>query len=462
MEIHEESKLWMRAEQLFGRSKDQWSTIDEIIYGFPDYFNNPIEQMESMRLKAIKESLWHHYNNSRFYHQLCKEYEFTPDQVNGLDDLIHVPMVPDTFFKEYPKEEPRAIYDWLTKISTVDIGEYTYKGNDLQGFLRWSEQRLQGLVNHSSGTTGQYSFMFRDKITFQRFYYAAVKTLLGIPDTLEDDPHYVYPGSPNTFLTIGKWLGEGAKVFSEDHRHFLTDREISLTIARLMSTGHAKNFREKLILGALKKAMRKGEEKLLKLLQELDKKEEQSIIISPPFQLFSLMLKMREEGISLDLGRSHSVVFTGGGWKIFEHRKVPLSEFAEMVKETLGIPPEYYVDVYGMSEMNGLGISCQGGYKHLHPWIHPLVMSDNEGILGYGEWGRFAFLDPVANSYPGYIITGDRVKLLKRCPVCEKQGLVLEADITRMAGSEGKGCANLMRGLMAEEFQKAERKMKGN
>jgi hypothetical protein len=53
------------------------------------------------------------------------------------------------------------------------------------------------------------------------------------------------------------------------------------------------------------------------------------------------------------------------------------------------------------------------------------------------------------------------VKLLKRCPVCEQKGPVLEAEITRMAGSEGKGCANLMRGLMAEEFQKAEQKMKG-
>ena len=46
--------------------------------------------------------------------------------------------------------------------------------------------------------------------------------------------------------------------------------------------------------------------------------------------------------------------------------------------------------------------------------------------------------------------------------MCENEGVVLEADITRMAGSEGKGCANLMRGLMAEEFNKVERKRKGS
>jgi len=50
------------------------------------------------------------------------------------------------------------------------------------------------------------------------------------------------------------------------------------------------------------------------------------------------------------------------------------------------------------------------------------------------------------------------VKLLEKCPICDKPGPVLESDITRMAGAEAKGCANLMRGLMAEEFKKVEQK----
>ena len=361
MEIANDSVLWRRADELFGRPREQWTTVDEMIYELPDYFNNDVEKMEEMRFKAIKESLNHHYGKSQFYNQLCKEYDFTPDDVKEMKDLEKIPMLPDTFFKEYPAENPKAVFDWLARISTVELGTYDHHGKDLQGFLRWAEVRLEGLVNHSSGTTGHYSFMFRDKITFQRFYFAAVKTLLGIPNSLDDDPHYVYPGSPNTFLTIGKWLGEGAKVVSESKRHFLTDREISMSIARLMSTGHAKSLKEKFILKALKKAMIKGEEKMINLLDELDKKGEQSVIITPPFQLYSIMLKMKERGIKLNLGESNSVVVTGGGWKIFENRKVPLSEFASMVEDTLGVPSKYYVDVYGMSEMNGLGVSCEGG-----------------------------------------------------------------------------------------------------
>jgi phenylacetate-coenzyme A ligase PaaK-like adenylate-forming protein len=458
METANGGLLFKRRDELFSRPRDQWTTVDEMIYGMNDYFSYDPKEVYQNRFKANKEALVFHYNKSQFYHQLCKEYEFLPEDVKTEQDFDKVPMLPDTFFKEYPAEKPREVFDWLTKISTVELGDYDYHGKDLQGFLRWAEQRLQGLVNHSSGTTGHYSFMFRDKTTFQRFYYAAVTTLLKIPRRIHGDPHYVYPGSPNTFLTIGKWLGEGARVFSESKRHFLTDREISMSIARLLSTGQAKGFKEKLILRALKKAMLTGEEKMITLLQELDKKGEQSILITPPYQLYSIMLKMKERGINLDLGKSDSVVFTGGGWKIFEHRKVPLSEFAGMVEQTLGVPKEYYVDIYGMSEMNGLGVSCEGGYKHLTPWIYPMVLDDNQGPLGYEEWGRFAFLDPVANSYPGFIITGDRVKLHEECPTCGRPGPVLSSDISRMAGSEAKGCANLMRGLMAEEFRKAEKK----
>jgi len=452
--------LSKRANEMFGMPQEQWMTIDEIIYGSSSYFNYHFNEMEERRFKAIKESLNHHYSKSHFYNQLCKEYEFVPDDVKNTKDLEKIPMLPDTFFKEYPAEHPKEIFEWLTKISTVELGDYDYNGKDLMGFLRWAEGKLEGLVNHSSGTTGHYSFMFRDKVTFHRFYYALVNTLVDLCPP-RGDPHFVFPGSPNTFLTIGKWIGEISKVFSEPKRHFLTEREISMSIARLMSTGHAKGFKEKLILKALKKAMIKGEEKMLTLLENLDKTGEQLYIISPPYQLYSIMLKMEERGMKLNLGESDSFLITGGGWKIFESRKVSEQEFASMVEDTLGISPERYTDLYGMSEMNGGAVSCEGRYKHLLPWIHPMVLDDNQGHLGYDEWGRFAFLDPVANSYPGYIITGDRVKLLEKCPICDKPGPVLESDITRMAGAEAKGCANLMRGLMAEEFRKVEWK-KGN
>jgi hypothetical protein len=63
----------------------------------------------------------------------------------------------------------------------------------------------------------------------------------------------------------------------------------------------------------------------------------------------------------------------------------------------------------------------------------------------------FAFIDPLPDSYPGFIITGDRVKILERCPKCQREGPVLDVEVTRMPGSEGRGCAAVMAELMQQD-----------
>jgi hypothetical protein len=96
--------------------------------------------------------------------------------------------------------------------------------------------------------------------------------------------------------------------------------------------------------------------------------------------------------------------------------------------------------------------SCEGHYYHIPPaLLHPFVLDENLDPVGFGEYGRFAFLDSLAHSYPGYIITGDKVKLLESCPSCEKTGPVICPPVTRVEGVEDKGCANVMRKLLTEE-----------
>ena len=106
-----ESNVWKRANTLFGRPKNQWKTIDHMIYDNQDYFSISADDAKEKRFLAIKESLRHHYDNNKFYHELCKEYEFSPEKLKEEKDLKQVPMVPDTFFKEYPKENPRDIFE---------------------------------------------------------------------------------------------------------------------------------------------------------------------------------------------------------------------------------------------------------------------------------------------------------------------------------------------------------------
>jgi hypothetical protein len=78
------------------------------------------------------------------------------------------------------------------------------------------------------------------------------------------------------------------------------------------------------------------------------------------------------------------------------------------------------------------------------------VLDEELQPVGYNRFGRFAFIDPLAEMYPGFIVTGDRVKLLEHCPVCGRKGPVLDVEVTRVPGVEGRGCAAVMAELMKQ------------
>jgi long-chain-fatty-acid---luciferin-component ligase len=447
-----EGKLWQNTIELFYRPSEKWTAVDQLIYGLEDYFDYSPEEIQSFQVDAVKESFQHHFHNNLFYNHYCKENNITPEDIIEKNDFSRIPMVPDRFFKDYPTDKPQDVYEWLYRVSSVDIGDFSFSGSSLQDFLRWAEERLNGIVTHSSGTTGHFSIMFRDRLTYQRMFYAAVKTLLFSIVHPNEDAHFVYPGPVRTYLTMGHWISEGTQVFDDSHRHFLTERELTMDIVKLMA-GQVSGVRDKMKLALLRKVMQKGQYNLIKLLQKLDNKSKQVMMITFPFQLYDLMKIMREKNITLSLGDQDSVIITGGGWKIYEGKKVSPGAFAEMIEETLGVPADHYKDIYGMSEMNALGMDCDHRYKHLHPWLYPMVLDNDNQPLPFGSEGRFAFLDPASNSYPGFIITGDKVKLFDRCPACNKPGMVLDSNISRMMGAEAKGCGNLMRGLIAHELK---------
>jgi hypothetical protein len=119
-----------------------------------------------------------------------------------------------------------------------------------------------------------------------------------------------------------------------------------------------------------------------------------------------------------------------------------------------GIPETHCSDVYAMVEGNAMMMQCpEGHYLHVpYTYYKPLVLDDSLMPIGYGEWGRFAFLDASTQSYPGFIISGDRVRMLEHCPVCDRPGPVLEPEIERAKGEEVRGCAEELRRVLAEDL----------
>ena len=288
----------------------------------------------------------------------------------------------------------------------------------------------------------------------KRIIYTLLRLILFHVTELEDNAHFVYPGSTKTFLAGGHAIGKASELFDDKHKHFSSDRALSLEIIKLMSTGQAEGIKQKLELKLIQKALSKGQNKIINLLQELEKKNEQVAMVTFPILIWEIMNIMEKQGITIDLSDTNSFCVTGGGWKIHSHKKVSEDEFAKRIEKNFGIPKENYRDLYGMSEMNAGALSCEKRYKHLNEWIYPMVLDDDMEPVGFGETGRFAFLDPAGYGYPGFIMTGDRVTLLDKCPKCGKTGVVIKSEVTRMKGAEGRGCGNLMRNLVAEELTK--------
>ena len=97
-----------------------------------------------------------------------------------------------------------------------------------------------------------------------------------------------------------------------------------------------------------------------------------------------------------------------------------------------------------MTEINMLMLRCQFGRFHIPPLIEPVIF-DTELAPREGTdiSGAFGFLDPMAVSYPGFIITGDYVHLVDGECRCGLSGPAV-TRIERISGTEVKGCGGVM------------------
>ncbi|MBA7646834.1 hypothetical protein ES703_54600 [subsurface metagenome] len=120
-----------------------------------------------------------------------------------------------------------------------------------------------------------------------------------------------------------------------------------------------------------------------------------------------------------------------------------------MLSENFGIPPKMILEGYSMTEINMLMLRCDHGRFHIPPNIEPVIYDEELNPLeGSDLKGAFGFLDPLAISYPGFIISGDYVGMLDGECDCGLCGPAL-TDIGRAHGQEIKGCGGIMGSIRA-------------
>ena len=74
------------------------------------------------------------------------------------------------------------------------------------------------------------------------------------------------------------------------------------------------------------------------------------------------------------------------------------------------------------------------------------TLDENGTVLPNGKKGRLAILDPLGNSYPSFILTGDDAIIEERCE-CGRSGQII-SDISRTKASDNKGCGGAMTKLI--------------
>jgi len=431
--------------------KKSWTPIDKALFTQKIYFK-AYQKTLDLTYNAIKYSFSYHFKNNSLYRRLCEVNKVTPDTIKSKEDFNKIPLLPDSFFKDYP--EGKGFLNWLDNVYTGSTPMPKFRTDSPDHDNVIEEFNKKGVsIMFTSGTSGRFSFIPRDNGSWDRLRYNAMRSVVELMDYNPNDTVILLIPNPRlTNLTIASLFGIAYDLYKPENIHVaLEDMKITTQYLR-MQRAEAVGIKEKIKAKAISKlspiVLKRSDGRIISLLENLEKEGKRANIAGPPFWLNRIMERMIKEGRKVKLPNSQ--ILTGGGWKAEEDKRTPEETFREKVEDVLGIPQDRFHDVYAMSECSSVFLSCEGHYKHIPPTIIPLVLDENLNPIGYDKFGRFAFIDPIPKSYPGFIITGDKVKLIEHCPVCNRKGPVLDIEVSRLPGVEGRGCAAVMADLMEQ------------
>jgi hypothetical protein len=433
-------------------SRDIWTPADDALYKPDDLFRIPLAKAQEMQYKALRYAFTHHYTNNPIYQKFCKDRNFSPADITTYNDLDKIPLIPDSFFKDYPAGRDFAL--WLGNIFTGTLPRIVIKEQNPTFDQVINAFNAAGMaVAYSSGTSGRHTFIPRDQRTFYASEYAIAKSVITMIHPLWEYNMHGYLLMPNPKKT-NVYAGKVCSVYFDAIQdvRVAIDRDITTELIRMTMSGD-KGMKTRVVKFFAKRESEKIINEIIRWLEYHEKTKEKITLVGAPFILSFVMKKLEKEGKSFDFGE-RAGVGTGGGWKAYEGVRVPVVDFRGQVEKILGIPQKLCLDIYGMVEGNGWMVHCpEGHYLHSpYSYYKPLVLDSEYKPVGYGEWGRFAFLDAAAFSYPGFIISGDKVRMLEHCPVCDRPGPVLEPEIKREAGEEIRGCAEEVRRMLSADL----------
>jgi long-chain-fatty-acid---luciferin-component ligase len=431
--------------------QNTWTPSDEAVFKPVDLLAVPREEAQAMRFKAVRYAFTRHYTLNRFYHTYCDRMGVAPDDLKTDDDLAKIPLIPDVTFKAHPSGEEFA--HWIADIYTGDVPAVNIPSANASFDDVINAYNAAGLVvSYSTGTSGRHSVIPRDERNFYTFQYAAAKLGMSMRDgTADDHSLSLFPRPTNANLGAAR-ATEIADLLNKDNSYGLDFKITAEVTSKAMSGARRQESAQQFVEEQMRQVLQNG----IKWLYRYERSTDRIAVLTPPVLFAACMDILEQQEKRFEFGE-RAWILTVGGWKTRENERIPSEDFRRRVTNILGIPEINVLDYYGMIEMNASFQTCpEGHYYHL-PYTHlkPFVLDSDLEPVGYGELGRFAFLDPLANTYPGFIMSGDEVRLLEQCPACDRLGPVLDHAIGRLSSEEMRGCAAQVRAALEQDLRGA-------
>jgi hypothetical protein len=389
--------------------------------------------LERIRRRAILIAHARYVELVPVYRQLALEQGLARSR--DIDAFVNGTMVSDDIFKSYDpswieQSDYQSLNQWLrqrfSRVPQIDTAGIS-SVQDWKSRLKADEIYL--LL--SSGSTGNLSFIPRDR-----------RTLDAMSRNGAMYPHSIWQPGPDGNLepfdclvlsNRGKTLGiqaggEGLSRMAA-RSHFLFN---SSPTAEPNDLGMDELYRQ--ADGFLHRATADSR---------------RVVVFGAPFQIAQFVAWSEANRSQITLP-AESLVISGGGWKRFDDQRVSRQELLQRLDHVFGVPKSNCIDAYSTAEINSIFMTCREGRYHIPPLVEPVILDQRfAGQTGQSGHGILGILDPFAYSYPGFIITGDEVNLVKVGCECGLSGWAIEGEIHRASGQTAKGCGGVTAATLA-------------
>ena len=354
------------------------SQYESILFSDEKAYAFSPQQIELMQFELIRDAFQYHYHNNALYRRYCDQWKVNSRTLSSWRDLGQIPLLPSSVFKSMD-------------ISSVPAGMIVKKCV-------------------SSGTMGGRSLVNRDLVSLERIIGSIKKSVEELT-TIKPDA-IVLNLSPGIEESGDLWIAYVLNMLSFlfETRYYIKNNTFAIS-------------------------------DIIHDIQQL-REGQQTVIVGPPHLILSMAEYIHKNRIRMDFSANDNYIITAGGWKRHVHLMIDRKQFNEQVRKAFGMSNTYGIrDCLNLVELNSVIFECEQQCKHLPPWLLVRILDpDTLQEVKDGEEGLIAYLDPMAQSYPGFVLSDDFGYINPLPCKCGSSGRLL--NITRrVARVEDRGCA---------------------